>query len=120
MQQISNSINNLPTSLKNKPEDLENLYIITPNRLILGRNKERCPNAPLTICPDHKKLLQSNASIFKAWFKAWLVSYVPLIIDRPKWHVSDKQINIGDVVLILKSEREYDLQYQYGVARSIH
>ena len=34
--------------------------------------------------------------------------------------LSDKQINIGDMVLILKSEREYDLQYQYRVVSSIH
>ena len=70
MQKIPNSINNLPIGLKNKTEDLENVDIITPNRLILGRNNERCPNAPLTICPDHKKLLESNASIFKAWFQS--------------------------------------------------
>ena len=119
MQKISNSVNNLPIGLKNKTEDLENLDIITPNRLILGRNNERCPNAPLTICPDHKKLLESNANILKAWFKAWLVSYVPLLMERPKWHVNDKQINTGDVVLFLKSEREYDLQYQYGIVSSI-
>ena len=74
----------------------------------------------LTMCPDLKKILESNANIFKAWFKAWLISYVPLLIERPKWHTSDKQINIGDVVLFLKSEREYDLQYQYGIVNSIN
>ena len=42
--QFSNSINNLPIGLKNKVEDLENLDLITPNRLILGRNNDRCPN----------------------------------------------------------------------------
>ena len=40
MQQISNSINNLPIGLKNTTEDLENVDTITPNRLILGRNNE--------------------------------------------------------------------------------
>ena len=45
---------------------------------------------------------------------------MPLLIERPKWHISDKQINIGDVVLFLKSEREYDLQYQYGIVNSIN
>ena len=49
MQQISNSLNNHPIGLKNRTEDLENVDLITPNRLILGRNNERCPNAPLTI-----------------------------------------------------------------------
>ena len=55
MQKISNSINNLPIGLKNKCEDLENLDILTPNRLILGRNNERCPNGAVTICPDKKE-----------------------------------------------------------------
>ena len=120
MQQISNSINNLPIGLKNKAESLENLNIITPNRLILGRNNGRCPNAPLRISGDHKGVIDSNANIFKAWFKAWLVSYVPSLIERPKWHDIDKQVNVGDIVLFLKSVREYDEQYQYGIVRSIH
>ena len=32
-----------------------------------------------------------------------------------KWFVSDRSIAVGDVVLFLKSEKEFDLQYQYGV-----
>lgn len=84
MQQISNSINNHPIGLKNKAGDLENVDLITPNRLILGRNNERCPNAPLMICADHKKLIENNARIFKAWFKTWLVSYLPSLVERPK------------------------------------
>ena len=34
--QIANSINNLPIGIQNKTEDIENLDIPTPNRLILG------------------------------------------------------------------------------------
>ena len=86
MQHISNSVNNLPIGVKNKVEKLENLDIITPNRLLLGRNNNRCPNAPLEISNDYKRIIETNANIFKAWFKAWLISYVPSLIERPKWH----------------------------------
>ena len=86
MHQISNSINNLPIRLKNRTLELENLDLITPDRLILGRNNERLPNAPIIICSDHEKLIENNSLIFKAWFKAWMISFVPLLIDRPKWH----------------------------------
>ena len=103
MAQISNSINNLPIGLKNKVEDLENLDLITPNRLILGRNNERSPNAPLLLSGDHRKIIDSNANIFRAWFKAWLISYVPTLIDRPKWHKNNDHISVGDIVLFLKS-----------------
>ena len=42
------------------------------------------------------------------------------MIERPKWHTTKNQINVGDVVLFLKSEREFDEQYQYGIVVSIH
>ena len=81
MAQFSNSINNLPIGLKSEVEDLENIDLITPNRLILWRNNDRCPNAPLVLSTDHRKLIDRNADIFRAWVKAWLLSYVPTIID---------------------------------------
>ena len=34
--------------------------------------------------------------------------------------VSNKEIQIGDVVMFLKSEREFDEQYQYGIVSSLH
>ena len=119
MAQISNSINNLPIGLKNRRSNLENLDLLTPNRLILGRNNDRCPNRPLILCPDHKQMLETNLNIFRAWFNAWIISYVPTLIDRPKWHTSSGNIQVGDVVLFLKSEKEYDLQYQYGIVSEV-
>ena len=115
MAQISNSINNLPIGLKNRVSDLEQLDLITPNRLILGRNNDRCGNAPLVICPDFKKMIETNAKIFRAWFETWLLSYVPTLVERSKWHTSGQPVNVGDIVMFLKSDREFDLQYQYGL-----
>ena len=114
-QQISNSINNLPIGLGNKSEMLENLDILTPNRLILGRNNTRSPTVPLEITHDVRKIIQSNNDVFKAWFKEWMVSYVPLLVDQPKWFISDRSMAVGDVVLLLKSDKIFDLQYQYGI-----
>ena len=42
MQQICNSINSLPIGVRDKVECIEYLDIITPNRLIMGRNNNRC------------------------------------------------------------------------------
>ena len=100
--------------------DLENLDLITPNRLILGRNNERCPNAPLVLSRDHKKIIENNASIFRSWFKAWLVSYLPNIIERPKWHKNVSDIHVGDIVLFLKSEKDFEEIYQYVMGKTLH
>ena len=47
--------------------------------------------------------------------KEWMVSYVPLLVDQPKWFISDRSMAVGDVVLLLKSDKIFDLQYQYGI-----
>ena len=118
--QISNSINNLPIGVGSKCEMLENLDILTPNHLILGRNNDRCPTLPLELTRDHKKIIDTNVKLFNAWFSSWLISYVPSLIDRPKWFHSDSDIHVGYVVLFLKSEQEFDKHYQYGIVRVLN
>ena len=51
-QQVTNILNNMPIGLKNKCDMLENLDLLTPNRLILGRNNSQNPTVPLKIDPD--------------------------------------------------------------------
>ena len=119
-QQIANSINNMPIGIGNKSDCLENLDLITPNRLLLGRNNNRCPTAPLVLSNDVKKIVQSNEEIFKVWFKSWLISYVPTLVPKPKWFETNTNISIGDIVLITKSEKEFENLYQYGIVIALH
>ena len=114
-QQVSNSINNLPIGLGNKVESLESLDILTPNRLILGRNNSRGPVSPLSITGDCRKIVESNKSIYESWFKEWLVSYVPTLVRQPKWFKTDRNIRVGDIVLFTKSDKEFEKIYHYGI-----
>lgn len=118
-QQIANSINNLPLGIGSKSEDLENLDILTPNRLLLGRNNSRGPTAPLVLTRDVKKIVQTNCDIFNTWFRSWLISYVPSLMESPKWFKNDRNIAEGDVVLFSKSEKEFEDLYQYGIVTSV-
>ena len=115
IQQISNSINNLPIGLGNLSDSLEHLDVITPNRLILGRNNNRSPNIPLQLSGDFRKIVDSNNEIFDQWFKEWLTSYVPKLVRQPKWFSSDRNVAVGDVVIFKKSEKEFEKTYQYGI-----
>ena len=114
-QQIANTINNLPIGLGNRSDMLEYADVLTPNRLILGRNNNRCPTAPLVLKNDVRRIIQNNNAIFEQWFKQWLISYVPKLIEQPKWFHTERNICVGDIVLFLKSEQEFDRLYQYGV-----
>ena len=102
--QIANTINDLPLALGNIIADYENLDLLTPNRLKLGRNNNRSPIFPMEVTNDVRKIIQENNKIFQTWFQVWLVSHVPKLIDKPKWYVTDKHIKICDVILFLKQE----------------
>ena len=65
-------------------------------------------------------MIETNADIFRAWFNAWIECYVPTLIERPKWFKGHGDVQVGDVVLFLKSEKEFDLQYQYGIIVDLH
>ena len=42
------------------------------------------------------------------------------MINTTKWLKSDENLKIGDVVLFLKSDKEFDKQYQYGIIKDIY
>ncbi|XP_066917852.1 uncharacterized protein [Clytia hemisphaerica] len=116
---ISNSINNLPLAIKNKG-DFEFADLITPNRLILGRNNDRCPTEPLSISDDSDKIIRSNGKIFNAWFECWLTSHVPSLMHQPKWFNTDRDLQPGDVVLFTKQDSAIASTYQYGRIKSVN
>ena len=118
--QIANAINNLPIGVGNLCRDLENIDLITPNRLLLARNNNRSPAGTLEVTHDVSKLIEQNDNIFKVWFQAWVTSCVQHLTFQPKWFKSDEDIKVGDVVLFLKSDKEFEKLYQYGLICEIH
>ena len=84
-----NAINDLPLALGNIVCDFKNMDLITHNRLKLGRNNERSPVSPMKVVRNHLKVLEENKKIFSVWFETWLISYVPKLMEQPKWFRSD-------------------------------
>ena len=117
--QIANSINNLPIAIGNVVQDLENLDLLTPNRLILGRNNSRCPAGVISVTDDPKRIIRSNNELFTTWFRSWLISYVPTLMPQPKWFNSSADLQVGDVILFLKSDKEFERLYQYGMIQKL-
>ena len=117
--QVANAINNLPIAIGNVTQDLDDIDLLTPNRLMLGRNNNRCPVGTLQLSGDLMQIIENNNQIMDTWFKAWLTSYVPSLMFQPKWFNSDTNPKIGDVVLFLKSEKEFDKHYQYGIISDV-
>ena len=93
--------------------------LITPNRLLLGRNNDRCPVGPVAVSRDFNKIISNNKKIYNAWFENWLVSHVPKLMEQPKWFRDDRDLKEGDVVLFTKQESELGSNYQYGIVSAV-
>ena len=117
--EVSNAINNLPSALGNIVSDFENMDVITPNRLKLGRNNKRSPVSPMKVVGNHLKVLEENKKIFSVWFETWLISHIPKLMEQPKWFRSDQDKKICDVVLFIKNEGSVVNTYQYGMVHEI-
>ena len=117
--QIANCVNDTPLAVRSVPSDVEQIDLLTPNRLMLGRNNDRSPVVPLTVSSNLGKVIQQNERIVTAWFECWLTSHVPKLVDQPKWFNSDTDVQVGDVVLFLKKEKEFAGNYQYGIVKDV-
>ena len=116
--QIANTINDLPLATQGITE-FEMVDLLTPNRLLMGRNNERSPILPLNMSTKIEKCLKNNQKIFDSWFETWLTVHVPKLMFKPKWFNNNHHIKIGDIVLFIKRENVLCNDYQYGGIKEI-
>ena len=110
--EIANCINDLPIGVINAKAAIDNLDLLTPNSLMLGRNNDRSPVEPVDITGRYDKIIQSNNEIFRVWFSCYLIEYVPLLMHQQKWFKSDRGLNIGDTIIFKKAEKELECKYK--------
>ena len=117
--QIANSINDQPLALGNIVADFENMDLLTPNRLRLGRNNNRSPTGSVEVTNNPTRIIKDNQRIFNTWFECWIISHVPKLMHQPKWFVSDRDVKEGDIVLFQKQDNILCKIYQYGMVKDV-
>ena len=106
---ISNEMNNLPLCLGIKYSDLENLDLLTPNRLIHGRANRRAMVGPCTM-ENPTLTLEKMEDVFQAWWKAWYdEKLADFVAQPPKWYRNGPAIQVGDIVVFQKRPAEQKL-----------
>ena len=119
-QWISNELNNLPICTSGRYKNLEKIQLITPNRLLLGRNNRRAASGPVRMEPP-TRLLKQNELVYESWWKVWrdekIVEYIP---QPPKWSKSDDVVKTGDIVLFPRDgDSPFDVGWRIGRIQSL-
>ena len=105
----ANELNCMPLFLGSKYRNLDHLDIMTPARLLLGRNNRRALAGCATIVGHHRIMLQMDA-VYDAWWATWkrekLIDFVP---QPPKWRTTGRQPQVGDAVLFPRDNKDRKL-----------
>ena len=120
---ISNSLNNLPIAKPDKSSASNPTWdLITPNRLLLGRNNYRAMSGWFSLQSgvDYQSLMRKNKEILSYWYTIFL-EHIHFLIPRPnKWLRTDT-IQIDDIVLFLfcESPSSKTEKWRLGIVREI-
>ena len=109
---IASTINDLPIGLGNI---IENMDLITPNRLRLGGNNDPSPAATVEVTGNPDRILKENRKNFNSCFEPCLISHVPRLMNHRKWFSANHDIKICDALLFLKQNGVLINRYQYGM-----
>ena len=107
-QSISSDLNSMPISWGTNSRGYDNLDLITPARLIFGRNNLRSPIGHADTGESNPgRILKQQRSVREAWWETWkseaVGTYVP---GNSKWTKNSREAKKDDVVIFLKRGQE--------------
>ena len=106
---ISSELNNIPICIGGKYTGLDNLDLISPARLLLGRNSVRAPIGIVTACVP-SKWLETVEDVAAAWWKVWDEEWLATLVPKSqKWLEGKPDLEIGDIILFMRDGKEADL-----------
>ena len=113
---IANELNNLPIALGSRYKDLDHTDLITPSRLILGRNNKRAATGYPRVDPQRgysktkSKQIEDLDRVHKSWWKVWQKEKLSDYIPRPnKWLKTTRVPAVDDVVVYLERDKDATL-----------
>ena len=114
---VCSEINSLPLCLGSRTEGLGNLDLITPSRLLLGRNNRRSLGGYAKLDKPSRMLDQQDAT-YKSWWEIWRTEKLIDFIPQPHyWEKTNETLKIGDIVAFPRKgdDRQFgDQVYRLG------
>ena len=103
---VSNELNCMPLFLGSKYRNLDHLDLITPARLLLGRNNRRSLSGCTTLDVPSRAMQQMDL-VYNAWWKVWETEKLQDFVPRSaQWPTTTYQPVLGDIVIFQKTPGE--------------
>ncbi|XP_046555837.1 uncharacterized protein LOC124265090 [Haliotis rubra] len=92
--------------------DPNNLQPLTPNHFLLGRATADIPQGPYQETKNLHKRFEFVQMLVQQFWKRFIREYMPTLMRRAKWRIQGRQLQVGDVVLLVdynSSRGKWDL-----------
>ena len=90
------------------------LRVLYPNLLKNSTFTDRAPKGLFSIPNAAEDLMTRIENIYNLWFQVWNCEYLPLVIDRPKWHVEDENLKEDDLVYFKLTDSKLAADWRMG------
>lgn len=101
---VANELNNLPIGLGSRYRDLDHMDLLTPSRLLHGRNNRRGLGGCVLVKSADKAMVQLE-DVYEAWWETWRTERMQDFIPQPsKWRQTSTLPKQGDIVIFPRTE----------------
>jgi hypothetical protein len=112
MYESANIVNERP--IGTTPTSVEDGTYLCPNDLMLGRSSNKVPAGEFDLTINSRRRLYFVQRVCDSFWKKWITSYFPSLLERPKWHHERRNLCVGDVVIIQDTELKRS-QWKLGI-----
>ncbi|XP_064629259.1 uncharacterized protein LOC135488551 [Lineus longissimus] len=96
--EVTDLVNSRPIGRStNDPDDGPYL---SPNDLLLGRASTTIPQGPFRETKNPRHRFEFCQKLVERWWVRWYQDVFPNLVPRRKWHQSQRDISVGDYVLV--------------------
>ena len=82
------------------PTDPSDGVYMCPNDLLLGRTTPAIPQGPFKERCSFRFRFDFIQTVVEAFWKRWIQEVFPNLVIWPKWHTEQRNLKVGDVVLL--------------------
>ena len=90
------------------------LRVLCPNLLKNGTFSNRAPKGLFSIPNSVEDLMSNVENTYNLWFQVWNTEYLPLVMDRPKWHLEDENLQEQDLIYFKLTDSKLAADWKLG------
>ena len=118
---IERTVNSIPIGFYHHQSGGQNplLRVLTPNSLKLVTTSDRAPVGLFNIPNGPTDIMENIQQKYESWYHVWNEQYLPLIMDRQKWHFRKENLQPNDIVYFKLTESKMSANWLIGKVEEV-